>query len=175
MRQPGTRRSDEATLDQLHRVEGGEQPLGAVETLETAHGSQAGLEIAVVPLAAVGRNHPVVEAGRRVLGVGRPGADGAWVEGRFVGDDVLGNTTRRCDGSPEEGFGRWQVARGREPAVEHLAIEVNTAIQVVPLTQDLHVRLVHQPCRDRRLPMLADGIGQRRRRRPDHARRGHRE
>jgi hypothetical protein len=31
--QPGTRRSNEATLDQLHRVEGGEQVYGAVEAL----------------------------------------------------------------------------------------------------------------------------------------------
>ncbi len=41
VRQAGTRRSDEATLDQLHRVEGGEQVLGAGDTLQAAHGLQA--------------------------------------------------------------------------------------------------------------------------------------
>src|SRR5260221_12338460 len=61
VRQPGTQRSDEATVDQLHRVEGGEQVLGAVETLQAAHGSEPGLQIAVIPFAAVGRDHPVVK------------------------------------------------------------------------------------------------------------------
>src|SRR6266542_1050422 len=32
-RQPGARRNEEATLDQLHRVEGAEQVCGAVDTL----------------------------------------------------------------------------------------------------------------------------------------------
>src|SRR5258708_40232145 len=53
--------SHEAAVDQLHRVEGGEQVLGAVETLQAAHGSEAGLQIAVIPFAAVGRAHPVVK------------------------------------------------------------------------------------------------------------------
>jgi hypothetical protein len=44
----------------------------------------------VIPFAAIGRDHPVVETGSRVPGVRHPRADGARVEGRFVGDDVLG-------------------------------------------------------------------------------------
>ena len=104
VRQPATRRNDEATLDQLHRVEGAEQVCGAVDTLEPAHRSQAPFQIAVVSLAAVGRDHPVVEAGRGVLGVGRPRADGAGVEGRLVGDDVLGGTPSRFNRSPKECF-----------------------------------------------------------------------
>src|SRR5258708_26228725 len=59
-------------------------------------GRRRDFSIAVVPLAAVGRNYPVVEACRRVLGFGRPGANGARVEGRLVGDNVLGNTAARC-------------------------------------------------------------------------------
>jgi hypothetical protein len=54
----------------MHRVEGCGQPLRAVETLEPAHGLHARFHIAVVPLAAVGRNYPVVKACRRVLGFG---------------------------------------------------------------------------------------------------------
>jgi len=162
VRQPGTRRSDEATLDQLHRVEGGEQVLGAVDTLQAAHRSQARFHIAVVSFTAVGRDYPVLEAGRRVLGVGRPGADGARVKRRLVGDDVLGGTTGRFNGSSEESLGCRQVACDRQPTVKHLAIEVNTPIQVVPFAQDLHLGLVHQPRRYWPCAMLADDIGQRR-------------
>jgi hypothetical protein len=39
VRHTGTRHSDEALLDQLNCVQREEQALGAVETLETAHGS----------------------------------------------------------------------------------------------------------------------------------------
>jgi hypothetical protein len=67
----GTRDADEATLDQLHCVQCGEQALGAVETLETAHRSQARLQVAVISFAAIGRDHPVVETGSRVPGTWR--------------------------------------------------------------------------------------------------------
>ena len=73
---------------------------------------------------------------------------------------MLGNTAGRCDGSSEEGFGRRYVACGRQPTVEHLAIEVNAAIQVMPLAQDPHVGLVHQPRRDWRLPMPTNSLRQ---------------
>jgi hypothetical protein len=53
-----------------------------------------------------------------------------------------------------------QLPANREPAVQHLTIEINTAIQVVPFAQDLDVGLVHQPRHDRGLALLADGIGQ---------------
>ena len=96
---PGTRDPDETTFDQLHCVQRAEQALGAVDTLVTAHGAQAGLDVAVAPFAAVGRDHPVVEAGRRVLGVGCPGANGGWIERGFVGDYVHRRAFGRVDGA----------------------------------------------------------------------------
>jgi hypothetical protein len=53
------------------------------------------------------------------------------------------------------------MANAEPKQSEHLAIEINTAIQVVPCAQDLHIGFVHQPRRDRPLAILADGIGQR--------------
>jgi hypothetical protein len=46
----------------------GKQALGAVDTLETTHGSHARLHITVVPFAAIARDHPIVETDLRVLG-----------------------------------------------------------------------------------------------------------
>ena len=100
------------------------------------------------------------EAGRRVLGVGCRGANGRWVEGGFVSGDMHRRAPGRVDGAAKEGFGRRQVARGREPAVQYLAIQINTAIQVVLCAQDLHVGLVHQPRADRPRTMPTNSIGQ---------------
>jgi hypothetical protein len=41
VRGPATRSIDEATFDQLHRIEGAEQVFGAADTLQAAHGSKA--------------------------------------------------------------------------------------------------------------------------------------
>jgi len=73
---PARWHAHEVTLDQLHRIQGGEQPCGARESLHFAHGTDARLDVAMIPLAAIGRDHEVVEASGGVLRAGRAGADG---------------------------------------------------------------------------------------------------
>jgi len=63
-----------------------------------------------------------------------------------------GSTGKRC-------FERSRAGQ-RPQSVQHLAIEINAAIEVVPFAQDLHVGLVHQPRRGRPLAILAHGRGQ---------------
>ncbi len=83
-----------------------------------------------------------------------------WIERGLVGGHVLRYAPRRTDRASEERGGRSQVAGSRQPAIEHLAILVDATVQVVPLAQDLHVRLVHQPRRAQWLPAPADLLGQ---------------
>src|SRR5262245_56317537 len=53
-------------FDQLQCVQSREQLRGARETLEAAHGPDACLHVAMIPLAAIGRDHEVVEPRGRV-------------------------------------------------------------------------------------------------------------
>jgi hypothetical protein len=94
-----------------------------------------------------------------VRGTWRVHADGGWVEGGFVGDHVLGRALGRADGPAKEDLRRRQVAGPRQPAIEHLTTAVDAAVQVVPRALDLHVGLVHQPCRANRLPMTPNFFG----------------
>src|SRR6266568_344588 len=68
--------------------------------------------------------------------------------------EAMFDQLKRIQGGQQLGAVETLEAAGRQPAVEHVAIEVHAAIQAVPLTQDLHVGLIHQPDYERRLPML---------------------
>src|SRR6202043_2826472 len=56
----------------------------------------------------------------------------------------------------EERQGCSQVTRLRQPAIEHLAVQADAAVQGVPPPQDLHVRLIHKPRRAHWLPVPTD-------------------
>src|SRR5258708_39112141 len=103
----GARRSDgwhphEVAFDQLERVQGWEQPRSARETLQSAHGTDPRLHVAMIPLAAIGRDHQVVEAGGGVPGTGRAVTDSRRIERGFVRDNVFRSAPRRTDRATEE-------------------------------------------------------------------------
>src|SRR5919199_2267469 len=118
--------------------------------------------MAMVPLTTIGRDQQVVEACGRVADTGRAGPDGRWIECGLVRDYVLGYAPGRTDRPSKECLGCHQVARLRQPAIEHLALAVDATIQVVSLASDLDVRLVHQPNGAHRLPVPTDLLGRRR-------------
>ena len=81
----------EVSLDQLHRVQGRQQPQhGTVEALQSAHGPDARFHVAMIPFAAIGRDHQVLEPGGDVLGPWCARVDRRRIEGRLVSHDVLG-------------------------------------------------------------------------------------
>jgi hypothetical protein len=110
----------------------------------------------MVSLATVGRDHHVVEAGRGVLGARRVRADRRRIERGFVSDDVLWCVAGRDDRASEERFGCDQAAGPRQPSIEHLAELVDAAVQVAPLAQDLHIRLIDEPGRAEWIPVAAN-------------------
>jgi hypothetical protein len=48
-RRPDGRHMHEVTFDQLRRIQNGEQPRGAGETLQPAHRTDASLDVAMIP------------------------------------------------------------------------------------------------------------------------------
>ncbi len=137
---PDRRHPHEVTLDQTQRIP--ESGTNVWRSRNSSTRASAGGETSHShgSVRSDWRDHQVVEPRSGVLRARRACANRGRVGGCLDRDHVLGRTAGRGDGPLKECHGCRQIARLRQPTIEHLARQVDATVEVVPRAQDLDVR-----------------------------------